>query len=146
MSDSKIKFAHYRLTHADGTVVSRGGITLAYQSVTEGEKSVVRFATAKCSPSDNYSKVLGAKKAGGRLLSKGVSTFEGTERQLLEAVDRDLGVMNREAQVFGALEGLQMPLMLRKFGKKQPNQIAGQAVQATLELPNQGEGAATETA
>lgn len=139
MSDSKIKFAHYRMTNADGSIVSRGGMTLAYQSVVEGEKTTVRYAHANCSPSDNYSKVLGAKMAGGRMLSKRAKSFEGTERELLDAVDQQFAAVNREAMIFAKLNGIEVPLMQRKFGKRKGDRNQVTAQQVAMNLPESSE-------
>lgn len=62
-----IKIAHIRLRKIDNTINSNGGVTVAYERLSDG---IYKYALAFCHPHDNFSKKLGRMKAIGRLNSK----------------------------------------------------------------------------
>lgn len=59
-----------RLSGVQDVVSSRGGITIAYELVTEENgESTYAFALARCHEKDNYDRRAGRAKSGGRLNS-----------------------------------------------------------------------------
>ena len=67
---SLVKFMHYRDLDDRGNVLPQGGTTVAYETTSKG----TRYATAKCSPYDNYCKAYGRAKSAGRLKAVGAET------------------------------------------------------------------------
>lgn len=59
-------FLHLRNITPTGEIDSRGGITVAFRETSPG---TIEFASAYCSPVDNFSKAYGRIKATGRLNS-----------------------------------------------------------------------------
>ena len=91
----EIKFLHYRLFGDDG-IVARGGITVAYCEDAPGQ---LRVAKARCHTLDNFVKKQGRIKASGRLQSEKLShTFNGTDRELMDQIDKDLAAVNLQVQ------------------------------------------------
>ena len=63
---SDVKFIHCRpITVVTGAIKNSGGCTVAFREVSDG----IEYATAWCSPKDNFNKALGRIKAEGRLKS-----------------------------------------------------------------------------
>lgn len=67
---SEVKFIHLRNFNADGSVATRGGITIAYREERDDNGPVARYAAAYCSERDNYCRSTGRAIAQGRLDSK----------------------------------------------------------------------------
>lgn len=80
----KIKFKHIRNTYfvidddyEIPTIDNLGGATIAY---TVNSDNTINFATAYCSPKDNFCKAVGRTISSGRLMSPRYSAkFNGTE-------------------------------------------------------------------
>ena len=62
---SDVKFIHCRPITVTGKIKNSGGCTVAFREVSDG----IEFATAWCSPKDNFNKAFGRVKAEGRLNS-----------------------------------------------------------------------------
>ena len=60
------KFIHIRARRINGSVLEKGGITVAYDF--DPYTRIARFAVAHCSKRDNYCKRIGRDVAQGRLL------------------------------------------------------------------------------
>jgi len=60
-----IRFAHRRIITPEGTISSKGGMTIAY----EQQGNTINYAVARCHGNDNFVKSQGRVKAAGRLLS-----------------------------------------------------------------------------
>lgn len=60
-----IRFAHFRNFDNNGKVTERGGATVAFE--VDSENKVTRYAVARCSKLDNFSRRRGRDLAGGRL-------------------------------------------------------------------------------
>ena len=61
------RIQHFRMRNENGQILSKGGMTLAYQTDTFLE--IITYAVAFCSKEDEFNKVLGRNKALGRLKS-----------------------------------------------------------------------------
>ena len=59
------KFIHIRARRANGSVLEKGGTTVAYDF--NPETRIAHFAVAYCSKRDNYCKRIGRDVASGRL-------------------------------------------------------------------------------
>jgi hypothetical protein len=105
------RFLHYRYIDGDGNILSRGGITYAYQ---QAEPGLYKIAVAKCHTRDNFSKHLGRVKAAGRLSSPSrAQIFEGDESALLDMIEH---ANNAASHLYNIGEGI---TIARKFsGRK----------------------------
>ena len=68
MSDKtgKLRFIHLRLKDKNGEITPMGGVTIAYDTVGEGEAEDVVFTLAHCSKKDHFDKARGRQIAEGR--------------------------------------------------------------------------------
>lgn len=105
------RFAHYRFVAPNGSIVSQGGVTIAYR--VDDAAGTVIHANAKCHIADNYNKNLGRVKAAGRTLSKRKGVFVGSEKDFLTQLDQGLTLAN---EVYRQVYGLQME---RVYNSKQ---------------------------
>jgi hypothetical protein len=65
--NDELNFLHIRNLDKRGTIDCRGGATVAFRETTPG---TIQYATAFCSPQDNFNKAYGRSKAAGRLNSE----------------------------------------------------------------------------
>lgn len=68
----KVRYAHERTTDLAGTIIPKGGATIAYISDSrhDNKQPPLISEMAVCSDKDTYDKKLGRKIALGRLLKK----------------------------------------------------------------------------
>ena len=86
-----IKIAHIRLRRTDNAINSNGGVTVAYEKLSD---NIYKFALASCHPHDNFSKKLGRAKALGRLKSKRFIQMEtaNSDANLIANIISDLSM------------------------------------------------------
>lgn len=75
--NTELNFLHLRNVDNKGAIDCRGGATVAFREIQPG---VIQYASAYCSPQDNFNKAYGRTKAAGRLNStRFAATIEGLD-------------------------------------------------------------------
>lgn len=79
-----VRFSHLRSFYVNGSIDSRGGLTVAYVQDTDQDGGpLVRAAIAFCHSNDNYSKHLGRVKAFGHLKQMTARGFDPSEETIV---------------------------------------------------------------